>query len=567
MKLKGKILAISLLPLIILGVSMFLVAAGKIESGIYDEAYVGMQATTLAVKDIFETGNTGEYRLDGNGELWKGENLNISQAYEIVDNIKQNTGMDVTVFWGDTRMLTSIVDAGGQRQVGTQASAEVVQKVIGEGLPFHDRNIDILGTEYIVYYTPLFQEGTNEAVGMVFLGTPQETVTAIIDRARLQMLFIILAVFVVAAAAILLIVSRIVKVLKKSVGMLEEISSGNLNVDVNRQILDRKDEIGDVGRGILNLKEKLHNIIAMVAEKSEELNQESTGLETISAEAYQAMEEVERSSQEMASSSANQAEDASRTSQNVSAMGDLIGENGEELKRISEISARMKEVAGQAMEQLEVLNQVMGSVKEAIGFLSRQTNLTNESVEKISSATALITAIAAQTNLLSLNASIEAARAGEHGKGFSVVAMEIQQLSEQSNSAAGEIRTMIENLNTNSAQTVQCMEEVQTAIEKQESDIARTSEVFRNVTDGIDETVSGMDGMMKKEQKLEDVRSDTVALVQNSAAIAEENSASVEEIMASIDTIYQRLGTISDNTQSLRKLSEEMKESISVFSI
>lgn len=567
MKLKGKILAISLLPLIVLGVSMFFVAADKIESGIYDETYVGMQATTLAVRDIFETGNTGEYRLDDNGEFWKGEELNISQAYDIVDNIKQNTGMDVTVFWGDTRMLTSIVDASGQRQVGTQASAEVAQKVIGEGISFHDRNIDILGTEYIVYYTPLFQEGSNEVVGMVFLGTPQETVTAIIDRARLQMLFIILAVLVVAAVSILLSVSKIVKVLKKSVGMLEEISSGNLNVDVSRQILARKDEIGDVGRGILNLKEKLHNIIAMVAEKSERLNQDSTGLETISTEAYQAMEEVERSSQEMASSSANQAEDASRTSQNVSAMGDLIGENGEELQRISEISARMKEVAGQAMEQLEVLNQVMGSVKEAIDFLSRQTNLTNESVEKISSATALITAIAAQTNLLSLNASIEAARAGEHGKGFSVVAMEIQQLSEQSNSAAGEIRTMIENLNTNSAQTVQCMEEVQTAIEKQESDIARTSEVFRNVTDGIDETVSGMDGMMKKAQKLEDVRSDTVALVQNSAAIAEENSASVEEIMASIDTIYQRLGTISDNTQSLRKLSEEMKESISVFSI
>ena len=86
---------------------------------------------------------------------------------------------------------------------------------------------------------------------------------------------------------------------------------------------------------------------------------------------------------------------------------------------------------------------------------AEQTSLTNESVAKISTATDLITAIASQTNLLSLNASIEAARAGEYGRGFAVVASEIQQLSEQSNSAASEIRSMIANLNTNSSQTIE----------------------------------------------------------------------------------------------------------------
>lgn len=107
MKLKAKILSLSLIPVILLGVSMFLVAADRIANGIYDEAYLGMHATTLAVRDIFEIGYEGAYRLDEKGDLWKGEELNISQSIDIVDHIKENTGLDVTIFWNDTRVLTS----------------------------------------------------------------------------------------------------------------------------------------------------------------------------------------------------------------------------------------------------------------------------------------------------------------------------------------------------------------------------------------------------------------------------------------------------------------------------
>ena len=57
-----------------------------------------MKATTFAVKDIFEIGYEGDYQLDKNGELWKGDELNISQAFDIVDNIKENTGLEVSIF-------------------------------------------------------------------------------------------------------------------------------------------------------------------------------------------------------------------------------------------------------------------------------------------------------------------------------------------------------------------------------------------------------------------------------------------------------------------------------------
>lgn len=69
MKLNGKILALSVIPVIMLGIIMFLFSADRIANGIYDEAYVGMQATTLAVRDIFEVGNDGPYHIDENGMM------------------------------------------------------------------------------------------------------------------------------------------------------------------------------------------------------------------------------------------------------------------------------------------------------------------------------------------------------------------------------------------------------------------------------------------------------------------------------------------------------------------
>lgn len=145
MKLRTKIMMLSLLPVFILGIGIFILAADRIANGIYDETYVGMQATALAVRDIFEVGNKGSYHMDEEGNLWKGESLNITQSAEIVDHIKDNTGMDVTIFWDDTRILTSIKNEAGKRQTQTKASSAVTRKVLIDGENYFSRNAEILG--------------------------------------------------------------------------------------------------------------------------------------------------------------------------------------------------------------------------------------------------------------------------------------------------------------------------------------------------------------------------------------------------------------------------------------
>lgn len=567
MKLKGKILAFSLVPLILLGISMFLVAADRIANGIYDEAYLGMKATTLAVKDIFEIGYEGDYRLDENGDLWRGDSLNISQAYDIVDHIKKNTGLDVTIFWNDTRILTSITDSKGQRQIGTKSSPEVSKHVLQYGESYQDRNVDILGTKYIVYYAPFCQPGTNKVVGMVFLGTPQHTVSQIINKVRLQMSGIILIGIIFASIFVYIMVTSIVSSLKMSMEYLNGISKGNLNIHIGNKILKRKDEIGNLGQSIVNLQDKLKAIIVGIRTKSQDVYLESDIMKNISKDIYNIMNGINRSVQDIANSCSHQSEDAANAGSDVTQMGDIIGFNNIEITKLNDTSENIKNVSEEAMEQFKEMDNVINDVHESIHFLSEQTALTNEAVAKISSATELITNIASQTNLLSLNASIEASRAGEHGKGFAVVAAEIQQLSKQSNNAASEIKDIVEVLSTHSAQTLDRVMETKEMVGKQEKNILNASKSFQNVRNGICKTADIMAGIMENSRQLETIRMDTVAIVQNSAAISEENTAGIEEIAAEIENVYTDIENISAKTKKLHKLSEEMNQRTGIFNI
>lgn len=567
MKLKAKILAVSLIPVILLGAIMFLVAADRIANGIYDEAYLGMHATTLAIRDIFETGYEGQYHLDEHGELWKGNELNISKSLDIVDHIKENTGLDVTIFWEDNRVLTSIVDEKGNRQIGTKASSEIADVVLGQENSYQNRHVDILGKEYVVYYEPFYQVGTEDAVGMIFLGTPQKLVSEIINKVRFQLFLIILIAVILSVVIVYFIANKIVVHLNRNMGLLETMSGGNLDIIVENDILERKDEIGELGRCIESLKDKLGQIIHSITEKSDNVFEESNILKDITETVYQIMKELDQAAHNISESCNRQTEDSVQTSQNVVEMGEMIEYNNAEVTKINEASNYIMKLSEEAMFHFDDLNRMMNHVKEAIYFLSEQTSLTSDSVIKISSATEIITSIASQTNLLSLNASIEASRAGEMGNGFAVVATEIQKLSQQSKIAAEEIKDIVADLNKHSSHVVSRMEETRIAVEKHTEDIARTNKKVRDVNDGVGEMVRGMNEIIEESKKLEEIRINTIAIVQNSAAASEENLTSVEEIMAGIAKVYTDIERITENVKMLNVHSVEMKERIKVFSV
>ena len=167
MKLKQKILLIALLPLLVLGVAITVVSNKKINDAMTETISDGLRGTATAVRSTFRKMNSEPYMLNENNELVKGD-FNISQQVDMADDIKEAANIDVSIYYGDTRYMTSAKDDSGQRVMGTLTDKEVLDTVLGQGKEYFTDNVSVSGLTYFGYYIPLFDFETNETVGMVF---------------------------------------------------------------------------------------------------------------------------------------------------------------------------------------------------------------------------------------------------------------------------------------------------------------------------------------------------------------------------------------------------------------
>lgn len=567
MKLRARLLIMALMPVIALGILTYIATSSQLQNGIEEEAFEGMQATTRVVREIFDSASEGEYYMDEEGQLWKGEGLNISTATDMIDNIKEETGCDVTVFYGDERILTTLVDEGGNRQTGTKAKEEVSSQVLNEGLDYGNTNTEIFGKRYICYYIPLYQEHTDTPIGMVFLGKEYTQIQATIRSALLTMLFIILIVLVIVSITSVLSAASIAAAIKRAIAYVDQMCHGKLGMEASPKMIGRKDEIGDMCRGMKELDENLTSIIREIQTQAHILGETSVTCNSNVQKVLESAEQVNAATEEVASATMTQAQGASSAEENVNIIGRTIEEANGRIQEFSDKSRQMAQASGSAAKTLAELNQSMKQVKDAVDTIHHQTNETHVSVEKIGEMTEMITSIATQTNLLSLNASIEAARAGEMGKGFAVVAEEIRKLAEQCNVSAVEIQQVLSQLRSNSDESVRTMEGVEKIIQVQADKLAETNREFGMVEGGINQSVQGLGKIVEEMNGLNGERAHTVEEVQNVAALAQQNAASIEETAASVDEMVQLISAMSERIENLQQIADALEEKASVFQL
>ena len=270
---------------------------------------------------------------------------------------------------------------------------------------------------------------------------------------------------------------------------------------------------------------------------------------------------------EIAEGATSQAAETQRATENVVVMGNMVEEAAQQVAELIEYAEQMRKAGNGATEILNQLAEVNGQTERYIDIIAEQTATTNESAQKIHEAADMITDIAEETNLLSLNASIEAARAGEQGRGFAVVAAQIQKLAEQSNESAQQIGEIIRTLMDDSQKAVTIMGDVKAIMLKQSEHVERTKDAFTEIQNGVDQSIRGMEVISEKTQEMDRARKGVIDVVQELSAIAEENAASTEETSASVTEVSAISSELSDEAVRLKDISNTMEERMSVFKI
>ena len=564
MKLKQKILLIALIPLLILGVAITVVSNKKINDAMKVTISDGLRGTATAVRSTFRKMNSEPYTLNENNELVKGD-FNISQQVDLADDIKEVSDIDVSIYYGDTRYMTSAKDASGQRVLGTLSDTEVKDNVLGQGKEYFTDNVLVSGLQYFGYYIPLIDFETGETVGMVFAGMQKEIVDSQIRQITMIIVVLAVVLMIFCAVLIFMIVGKMSKRLNIGVNALEQVAQGKLNFKFDDDSLRQTDEVGEICRAIKKLEENLSDIIKNVIAGSKELLEASDNLRNRTSITSEHVEQMEKAVNEIAIGAGSQAEETQSATENIILMGNMIEEAAGELDNLNHKARNLKAGGEAVMDVIRELQESNAKTGESIDIIYEQTNVTNESAQKIKEATALITNIAEETNLLSLNASIEAARAGEQGRGFAVVAAQIQKLAEQSNESARQIERIILSLIEDSDKSVITMNEVKEIMEQQSQNVMKTNEQVAQLVEEVEQSIGVIDEVSAKIAKINEARSSVVDTVQNLSAIAEENAASTEETSASVTEISGIINEIADEAHELKTISNQMDETMSMF--
>lgn len=553
-------------PVVLLGLLSIFFMLTTVRSSMMEEIEEGLKGTAAATLAAYDQ-NTGDYMESSNGDIWKGS-YNISRSESLVDRIKDNTGMDVTFFYGDRRIMTSALDSNGDRILNSPAGDRIVEKVLQNGEEYFSSAVSLDGVMNYGYFMPVYQNGSeDEIIGMVFVGTNKEQKDAVVNGMIFSIGAAVCVAMILCIGVGLKLATSISRNIKKSIGIMGKVAEGDLTVWVDDKMLKRKDEIGDLSRVTVKLKDTLKGILKGISQNSESLLEASRALGNAADTTNGTMNEVQNAVSQVVANSTEQSKNSESTSENMRIMGEHITETSTEVDTLNQNAASMQKSSKKTADTLAQLCHINEEVERIIGEVKEQTDRTNVSIQKINTAMEFITSIAEETNLLSLNASIEAARAGESGRGFAVVADQIKKLAEQSNQSGHEIEETTKALMEDSAREMEIMQRMQEIITEQSGSMQETRANVSEVLKEIEDSMQSILQIRESTGRLAESRGEVMEAVEQLSQIAHDNVDSTQQTYTETQEVLDTFRQVYDSAEQLKKIADELAESMQYFKI
>ncbi|HEX8484913.1 HPP family protein [Sphingomonas sp.] len=555
-------LSLVALSLITFGATRYIMISGGEERAV-ERQEANMRVAWDALRQYGTAFSTqGDRLLVGNRVL--------NDFFAPVDRVEALVGGTATIFLGDRRISTNVLEANGARAIGTTLTSDEVRSVVLEqGRPYRGR-ADILGRSFFTAYDPI-KDRSGRVIGMLYVGVPAADFLADIGTATWQIALVGMLVTLGAAWLCRRQMRRMFAPLTRMCGVMGELAQGNNAVPIDG--LERPDEIGTIARSVAvfrdvaiakadadavqqavvaDLARRLHHLAArdLTARIDDDYPREYAQLRTDFNAAVGNLDEaigaVGQHSTGIRRAVAGLAE----------ASDDLARKTERNAATLNQTSAGLGQVTGQVQRNAELAGDANGAVRtingEAIAggeILRDAINAMRgiqDSTAQIAQVTGLIDGLAFQTNLLALNAAIEAGHAGEAGRGFAVIAGEVRGLAQRSARAAEEIKSLV------TASTAQ--------VDAGALLVEKTGGAFNRITTQV-EAIGGVVGTIAASagQQAVELRSVTATIAELAEA-TQRNGADVETHHAVTLDLSGRAATLDQLVAGFRTAHHEPAE-------
>lgn len=483
------------------------------------------------------------------------------KEYSYIDSLK-NDNIELTLFIGQTRYMTSILDESGKRIEGTDASPEVIEMVIDRKQTYHSTDTMINGEPYYTYYVPLLDYEGN-VFGMVFAGEKAETVLES-EHKMSNTIMLTLVIGIVFFTAVCFFVAKIIaRPMKEIQDRANKISNGLISEQweiksIATETIGIRDALKHIQVNLSDIVSNTQRLTNNIISDMETIDLATDNVAATSQQITVTMSELATATQNMADSTV----DVNHQADDMGADINEIARNTEELFNSSNV---IQEASSSSMLSLNAMAKGNDKSQRAVSDIVAQIEVTAKAVHGVTEAVDMINEISDQTKLLSLNASIEAARAGEAGKGFAVVAMEIQKLAEQSGQGVAQIDALAKEMIENSNMSMKLSKDIEQIIKQQNNDIQDVETKFNALVVAIDKSLECINVLNENINKIEKVKQSIIGDVSELSAVAEENSASNEEVTASVETVSAAMQEIAANVTSCKNVCDSLRDSLKIF--
>lgn len=426
-------------------------------------------------------------------------------------------------------------------------------------------NVSESTNEFMNSYIPMYDPTQSEIIGAI--GISQDI--SVIQDTKQQIVWIALIITLGTLLVVLFVSIKfsnsISKPIKQISGLMGDLSKGDLTVEIEEN--NRNDEIGQLTKAMLVMKTTLHDTLQQVTVASSSVSEQSEELAQSAIEVKAGSEQIAVTMQEIAAGTEKQADSASNLAYTMSAFATNAQEMSEKGQDIQTSSIEVLSLTDEGQRLMASSESQMLKIEEIVQEAVSKMNHLDNQTQEISKLVAVIQEVAAQTNLLALNAAIEAARAGEHGKGFAVVADEVRKLAEQVSASVTDITGIVSNIQTNSSDVTESLQSGYREVEQGTHHIQTTSNNLNGINDAVTKMVENIQIIAENLSGIATNSQTLNSSVEDIAAISEESAAGIEETAATSQQSSSSMEEVAVGSERLSELAEKLHESVRQFKL